>query len=792
MSISQKRYPPKAVTRVAIRVLQRSPQRISVSNRFRRRWLDRAARLAPLPEGTVVSAERLGGVPGARFELGPADRTRAVLYLHGGSFCAGSLVTHRGLTSRLAGEAGVPVHALDYRLAPEHPYPAALDDAEAAYSGLLEQGLDPSRIVVAGDSAGGWLTLALAVRLRDRGAALPAGLALICPFLDMTLAGETLETNRKHDAGLRPDWVRATRPWFFADPGLDPEEMTAARGDLTGLPPIHLQAASDDVLRSDAELLRDRAAEQGAELEYRRWEQVWHDFQATAGSLTEADEAVEALGGFARRVTGAAEAKPRRPRVAIVGAGFGGIGMAITLKRAGFEDLTILDRGDRPGGVWRDNTYPGAACDVPSHLYAFSFEPNPDWSRRYSPQSEILAYLERCVDRNGLRPHLRLGVEVESAAYDEGRGEWRLRTAEGETIEADVLVSACGQLSRPKIPPIDGLERFEGPIFHSSRWDHGVELAGKRVAVIGTGASTIQILPAIAGRAGHIDLYQRSAPFVVPKKDRPYRGWERRLFRFAPFRKLQRFWFWLVFEIFIAAFNQFPPLGRLGTRVFSRQLEEQIPDPELRAAVTPDHVIGCKRVLISSDYYSALAREDVDLVPAAVRELKAASVVAEDGTEREADVVVLSTGFETTRFLAPMAVRGSGGVDLNEAWRDGAEAYLGMTVAGFPNLFLMYGPNTNLGSGSIIYQLESQMAYIADAVAALERSGARSVSVRPEVQGEFAREMQERLSTSVWMTGCNSWYVDENGRNTNNWPGFTVEYRRRTRRLDPDDYLLSG
>jgi cation diffusion facilitator CzcD-associated flavoprotein CzcO len=478
-------------------------------------------------------------------------------------------------------------------------------------------------------------------------------------------------------------------------------------------------------------------------------------------------------------------------RIAIVGAGFGGIGMAITLRRAGHEDVTIIDRGERVGGVWRDNTYPGAACDVPSHLYAFSFEPNPDWSRRYSPQSEILAYLERCVERNGLGPRLRLGTEVKSADYDGERGEWRIGTGDGETIEADVLISACGQLSRPRLPDIEGLDRFEGPLFHSSRWDHGVELAGKRVAVIGTGASTIQIVPAIAGRAKQVDLYQRSAPFVVPKKDRPYRRWERRLCRFAPFRKAQRFWFWLVFEVFIAAFNQFPPLRRLGMRAFRTQLDEQVPDAALRASVTPEDELGCKRVLISSDYYPALARDDVELIGTAVRELTPTGVVAADGTERPADVVVLSTGFTTTEFLAPMRVRGEGGVDLNEAWRDGAEAYLGMTVAGFPNLFLMYGPNTNLGSGSIIYQLESQMAYIADAIGALERTGARSVSVRPEVQREFAREMQRRLSTSVWMTGCNSWYVDENGRNTNNWPGFTLEYRWRTRRLDPADYVLS-
>ncbi len=459
------------------------------------------------------------------------------------------------------------------------------------------------------------------------------------------------------------------------------------------------------------------------------------------------------------------------PSVAIIGAGFGGIGLAITLKKAGVDSLTILEKADGIGGVWRDNTYPGAACDVPSHLYSFSFEPNPDWSRRYSPQPEILDYLERCIERYGLRPSLRLGTEVRRAEFDEDSGRWRIETDDG-TVEADVLVSACGQLSRPATTRIEGAERFAGPIFHTARWDHGVELQGKRVAVIGTGASTIQVVPAIAERVGQVDVYQRSAPYVIPKKDRPYMPWERRLFRwFPPARLMARFTQWLFFEIFIAAFNQFKAVGRVGVRMFERNLDDQVSDPELKRALTPDDVLGCKRVLISPDYYSTLERPNVELVTQGVRELTKTGVVAEDGTERPADVIVLSTGFESTRFLAPMEIRGRDGLDLNEAWREGANAYLGMTVAGFPNLFVMYGPNTNLGSGSIIFQLESQMAYIADAVERLRRTGGW-LSVRPEVQRAFDSEMQSRLSTSVWQTGCNNWYVDEHGRNTNNWPGL--------------------
>jgi cation diffusion facilitator CzcD-associated flavoprotein CzcO len=300
------------------------------------------------------------------------------------------------------------------------------------------------------------------------------------------------------------------------------------------------------------------------------------------------------------------------------------------------------------------------------------------------------------------------------------------------------------------------------------------------------------VVPAIAGEVAQLDVYQRSAPYVIPKKDRPYRRWEKFLFRwFPPARQLARFNQWLFFEVFISAFNQFRAVGKLGRRMSEKLLDEQVSDPALKEALTPDHVLGCKRVLISPDYYSTLERSNVELISMGVRELTENGVVAEDGSERPADVIVLSTGFESTRFLAPMEIRGRDGLDLNDVWREGANAYLGMTVAGFPNLFVMYGPNTNLGSGSIIFQLESQMAYIADAVERLRRSGGL-LSVRADVQQAFDSEMQSRLSTSVWQTGCNNWYVDEHGRNTNNWPGFTVEYRRRTRRLDPADYEVTA
>jgi cation diffusion facilitator CzcD-associated flavoprotein CzcO/acetyl esterase/lipase len=795
------RYAPRPLGKLLTLLFQRGPHQPWIPLSTQRRIQDAAARLTRVPRGVTVSAEELGGIRSDRIAPEDADEGRAILYLHGGAYVGGSLRTHRGIAAQIGLAGGVPVHLADYRLAPEHPHPAALEDALAAYRGLLDSGLDAESIVVAGDSAGAGLALALATRLRDGDLPQPAGLVLLDGWFDLTNSGASIEANRRRDVGLaRPHLVESAELYRAAADLTDPE-LSPINADLSGLPPIYLQAGTHDILLSDSDRLAERARKASVDVGYSRYDGMWHDFQLGAGLLREADDALadlargmgriwagEPLARKAGPTAGASGNGRPTPSVAIIGAGFGGIGLGMTLKRAGIDSFAIFEKADGIGGVWRDNTYPGAACDVPSHLYSFSFEPNPDWTRVYSPQAEILDYLEGCVEKYGIGPNLRLGTEVTRADFDEDSGRWRIETDAGETVEADVLVSACGQLSRPAFSRIPHADRFTGPIFHTARWDHDVDLHGKRVAVIGTGASTIQVVPAIAPRVGHLDVYQRSAPYVIPKKDRPYMPWERRLFRaFPPARLVRRFWQWLVFEVFVSAFNQFKPVGRLGARMSERHLDDSIPDPELKRALSPDHVLGCKRVLISGDYYETFVRPNVDLITQGVRELTEDGLVAADGTERPADVIVLSTGFESTRFLAPMEIHGRGGVELNEAWREGANAYLGMTVSGFPNLFIMYGPNTNLGSGSIIFQLESQMGYILDALRRLQRSGGL-LSVRPDVQRSFDSEIQERLSTSVWQTGCNNWYVDEHGRNTNNWPGFTLEYRRRTRRVDPSDY----
>ena len=478
-------------------------------------------------------------------------------------------------------------------------------------------------------------------------------------------------------------------------------------------------------------------------------------------------------------------------RVAIVGAGFGGIGLGIKLHRAGV-DFTILEKAGGVGGVWRDNAYPGLTCDVPSHLYSFSFEPKHDWSRRYPRRDEILAYLEECATKYGLRDRLRLGTEVAEARFDEGAGRWRIRTGAGEEIEADVLVSATGQLSRPSYPRIPGLDRFEGELFHSARWNHDYDLTGRRVAALGTGASAVQYVPEIAPRVERLHLFQRTPAWVVPKPDRPYRPRQRALFRRLPW--LQSFNRWLTFwrfEYFALALARAQWLIKPWERGYLRRLEREVPDPDKRARLVPDFPIGCKRILISNDYLPALARANVELVTDAVTEVGADRVITADGTEREVDAIVLGTGFQANDFLAPMTILGLGGRDLNDAWRDGAEAHLGLAVSGFPNMFMLYGPNTNLGAGSIVAMLESQIDYVVGAVRELGRTGALWMDVRADVQSRFNAEVQERLRDTVWTKGCDSWYRTESGKVVNNWPGIVAEYRRRTRSPDLTEFTLA-
>ncbi len=477
-------------------------------------------------------------------------------------------------------------------------------------------------------------------------------------------------------------------------------------------------------------------------------------------------------------------------RIAIIGAGFGGLGMAVRLQQAGYRDLVVLDKADHIGGTWRDNTYPGAACDVPSHLYSFSFHPGR-WTRRYSQQPEILAYLEELVRAHGLERYLRLGTEVRSVTWDDGADRWRLALNDGDELDADAVVSGVGQLNRPFVPDFPGLDDFEGPSWHSARWRHDVDLAGRRVGVVGTGASAIQFVPHLAEAAEHVTVFQRSAPYLLPREDRPYGHRHQRMQARAPWLfKVPRASQYLRLELVTHAFTRESGLRKALHQKWRGMLDEQVPDPALREALVPDYPMGCKRVLVSDEWYPTLMREDVRLVPRPVTRVTADGVVDADGVHHPCDALVFGTGFRTLEFLVPMQVRGRDGRDLHEYWHEGAEAYRGTTVAGFPNLFLLYGPNTNLGSNSIIFILESQFEYVLAQLRTLDEEGLAWADVTDDAQARFNADVEQRSRQTVFEGGCESWYTTADGRNTNNWPGYTFQFRHLTRRIDLSDHVV--
>ena len=485
-----------------------------------------------------------------------------------------------------------------------------------------------------------------------------------------------------------------------------------------------------------------------------------------------------------------AQAKSRS--VAVVGGGFGGVGAAVMLNQAGYSDVTVFERGDRLGGVWNHNTYPGAACDVPSHFYEFSFEPNPRWSRRYAPQAEIQAYLEDVARRHGVTDRFRTGTDVLSAAWDEERAKWVLETS-GGAHEADVLITACGQLSIPAFPPIPGADSFEGPAFHTAEWRHDVDLGGKRVAVVGTGCSAIQVVPAIQPQVARLDVYQRSPGWTFPKGDFDYRERTKRLFERFPFlqRLDRRLIFW---------FMEFGAVGMTRRRwmlapmraIGRLQIRSAIKDPELRRKVTPSDEVGCKRLMLTDDWYPTLTKGNVQLVTDRIAEVTPAGIRTEDGTKREVDVLVWATGFKSHAFVAPMEIAGAGGKTLAGEWAQVPRAYLGLTTPGFPNQFMLYGPNTNGGTGSVVFTIEAGMGHVLAALRALDRADARRIELRREAAERFDVELRAALADSVWHSGCTNWYVDEDGNDPSQWPWRWGTYRRRTAQLEPGAYALDG
>jgi cation diffusion facilitator CzcD-associated flavoprotein CzcO len=477
-------------------------------------------------------------------------------------------------------------------------------------------------------------------------------------------------------------------------------------------------------------------------------------------------------------------------RVAIAGTGFAGIGMAIRLQQEGIHDFVLLERAADFGGTWRDNSYPGCRCDVPSHLYSFSFEPNPDWSESFSQQPEIEAYLVRTAEKHGLRAKTRFEHEVLGAQWDAARQRWAIETSQGP-LTADVLVSGMGALSDPAIPEIPGLERFRGATFHSATWDHDYDLRGKRVAVVGTGASAIQFVPKIQPLVERLDLYQRTPPWILPRRDRAISAVERRLYRlFPPLQRLARWSIYWGRETFVVGFRH-PRVMQGLERVAKRYLASQVPDRELRRKLAPSYRLGCKRVLISNDYLPSLTRPNVEVTDAGIERITERGVVAGDGTEREVDAIIFGTGFQVTDVPASHRLRGADGRTLAEHWNGSMQAHRGTMVAGFPNFFFLLGPNTGLGHTSVVFMIESQIEYVLDCLRAMGRAGAAEVEPRAEAQAAFNERVQRQMRGTVWTHGgCRSWYLDRTGRNTTLWPGFTFAFRHELARFTPAEHVL--
>jgi cation diffusion facilitator CzcD-associated flavoprotein CzcO len=481
----------------------------------------------------------------------------------------------------------------------------------------------------------------------------------------------------------------------------------------------------------------------------------------------------------------------RRVKIAIIGAGHSGLCMGMKLKDAGIADFVILEKAATLGGTWRDNTYPGASCDAPSFLYSFSFAQKTDWSRRFAWQSELLAYSAECAIKYGLLPHCLFNTEVQRVAFDDGRATWTLSCADGSAVEADFVVAGVGQLNRPSTPDFPGRDTFTGPQFHSAQWDHSVDLTGKRVAVVGSAASAVQFVPQIAPQVAKLTIFQRSPNWLMPRKDRLYAPRTQRLLtRFPRLAKAYHDFQWFFFgEMQLTPLmKQVRWVQALARWKSLAHLRRQVKDPALRAKLVPNYPIGAKRVLFNDDYYPALTRRNVELIADGIEAILPAGIRTKAGSTIAADVIVYATGFKSTEFLAPMTITGAGGRDLRDEWSKGARAYLGVTVSGFPNFFMLYGPNTNLGHNSILVMIEAQVGYIIDLLGKMQSRGSKRADVKRPVMDQYNRSLQQDLAKSVWAATGASWYKLADGTITNNWPHSTIRYQKLLREANLEDY----
>jgi len=749
---------------------------------FQRRWLAGLVRLTvPVPRAAQVIPATVGGVPGewlsaktVATETAPAT----LLYLHGGAYCIGSPRTHRSLTARLALASGLPVFAADYRLAPEHPFPAALDDVLAAYRALRADG----PVIVGGDSAGGGLALALAMALRDAGEPLPASLLLLSPLGDAVLP-DPLPVPPPGEAMLSVAWAQSCVDLYrsqrsAAEPGISP-----LRGELHGLPPTLIQAGTDELLHDQAVALASALQAAGVHTRLEVTQHRWHVFQLHGGVLKSADEAIARLASFAQAHLRRGSDAVAEHETVILGAGMSGLCMAIQLQAAGLHNFVILEKQAGLGGTWWDNIYPGAHVDVPAPLYSFSFAPNPLWTRRFAGAPEIQAYMQQLAERHGLLERIRFNTRLAEATFDETAGHWLFKTEDGGALTSRFFVCSTGPLNQPRWPDIPGLANFQGQRLHSARWDHSLPLTGQRVAVIGTGSTAAQLIPPVAAQAAQLHVFQRTANWVLPRIDRPYCAIDRVLAQSALYNRAVR-WCWMqLLEWGRRGFNEgtLARKGMLKTAAVHR--ERQISDPALRAQLTPNYPLGCKRLIYSNGFYPAFTQPHVELVTTGIDRFTETGIVTSDGVERAIDVLVCATGFDTQHLLASIHLTGRGGQTLAHAWAAGPQAYHGISVAGFPNLFLMLGPNTATGHTSTLLFIEPEVRHAIACMQAVRAGGHRSIEVTADAMTDHNRALQRRLDGSVW-SQCSSWYRMDNGKIIALFPGFTAEYVEAVQKPD--------